>query len=475
MKIRVVKIRKVAALMARQAGKTESIASFTGYLLDNYPNMRIGIFTPRVQQAEVNVGRTSVFFQMNEEKLNNKLIKCTKQKIELSNGSYVMAVSGSDQSNIEGLTFDVIILDEAQKITDYTWSERIAPMGGATNAKMIKIGTPKTRNHFFQSFEGQASAEWCCIRRDWTQCPQLWALDKTMLPDPETGIIRPYSTYVLSLMPKALKQQMFPDNPEIWTEGEMSVEDFKTQYMLEFIDGAGQFFSTEDWEKMIDGDFDWQDHGQYGETLVAGIDFAGSSADNADFTHISVVRIAPNGQKQKIYSEEMHGTAYPEQMRRIAQLFSGRNPRFAVKSIFADFTGCGRPVVQTLQYDYGLKQLEGITFNGADTYTRSGMNMKNIMFASFKNEVSYDRFKYPKKDRFLATAGLEMNGFYHKMIGEWRDLEQEVKLGVNKRIEAPTGSHDDVCCADVLANFAALHGASRSMPRPSAGKLYNRG
>ena len=164
MKIRVVKIRKVAALMARQAGKTESIASFTGYLLDNYPNMRIGIFTPRVQQAEVNVGRTSVFFQMNEEKLNNKLIKCTKQKIELSNGSYVMAVSGSDQSNIEGLTFDVIILDEAQKITDYTWSERIAPMGGATNAKMIKIGTPKTRNHFFQSFEGQASAEWCCIR-----------------------------------------------------------------------------------------------------------------------------------------------------------------------------------------------------------------------------------------------------------------------------------------------------------------------
>ena len=123
------KIRAVAALMARQAGKTESIASFTGYLLDNYPNMRIGIFTPRIQQAEINVGRTSVFFQMNEEKLNNKIVKCTKQRIELSNGSYVMAVSGSDQSNIEGLTFDVIVLDEAQKISNYTVSERIVPMG----------------------------------------------------------------------------------------------------------------------------------------------------------------------------------------------------------------------------------------------------------------------------------------------------------------------------------------------------------
>lgn len=475
MKVRVVMIRKVSALMARQAGKTESIASFTGYLLDNYPGMRIGIFTPRIQQAEVNVGRISVFYQMNEEKLNNKLIKCTKQKIELSNGSYVMAVSGSDQSNIEGLTFDVIILDEAQKITNYTWSERIAPMGGATNAKMIKIGTPKTRNHFYESFEGAGSAQWTCIKRDWTQCPQLWALDKTILPDPQNGILRPYSTYVLSLMPKSLKQEMFPNNPEIWIEGEMLVEDFKTQYMLQFIDGAGQFFSTDEWEHITDGEFDWQEYGKIGETLVAGIDFAGSSSDNADFTHITVLRVAPNGQKQKIFGMEMHGTSYPEQMRQMAALFGGRNPRFKVKSIFADYTGCGRPVVQTLQEEYGLTHLVGITFNSSDTFTRSGMNMKNIMFAQLKNEVVYDRFKYPKKDLFLASAGSDMNGFYHKMVGEWKDLEQEIKLGVNKRIEAPTGGHDDVCCADALANFAALHGASKAMPRPSAGRMYNRG
>lgn len=122
-------IRQVAALMSRQAGKTESIASFSGFLADNYPTMRIGIFTPRIQQAEVSVGRVSVFYQMNEDRLNNKIVSITKDKITLSNNSIIMAVSGSDQSNIEGLTFDVIILDEAQKITDYTWSERIVPMG----------------------------------------------------------------------------------------------------------------------------------------------------------------------------------------------------------------------------------------------------------------------------------------------------------------------------------------------------------
>lgn len=472
------RIRKVAALMARQAGKTESIASFVGYLLDNYPQMRIGIFTPRIQQAEINVGRTAVFFQMNEEKLNNRLIKCTKQKIELSNGSYVMAVSGSDQSNIEGLTFDIIVLDEAQKITDYTWSERIVPMGGATNAKLIKIGTPKTRNHFYQSMQGKESTDWCTIARDWTQCPQLWAKDAIVLPDHEDSThtkTRKYSRYVFNLMPKSLKQEYFPTVPDLWTEGSMSVEDFKTQYMLQFIDGAGQFLATEEWNILVDGDFDWQESSNLGEIYAAGIDFAGSDSEGADFTHVSVMRIAPNGTKQKVWGCEFHGTSYPEQMREIAKLFGGPRPLWNVKAIYADFTGCGRPVVQTLVEEYGLTHLIGITFNGADTFTQSGMNMKNIMFATFKNELAHGRVQYPKKDRFYACTHKDRHSFYHKMVGEWRDLEFEVGLTVNKKIAAPTGGHDDVCCADALACFAAIHGSRSRMPRPSGARIFRRG
>lgn len=474
------RVRKVAALMARQAGKTESIASFTGYLLDNYPNMRIGIFTPRIQQAEVNVGRTAVFFQMNEDKLNNKLIKCTKGKIELSNGSYVMAVSGSDQSNIEGLTFDVIVLDEAQKISDYTVSERIVPMGGATNAKLIKIGTPKFRNHFWESFQPAVAYDpikkpdgFIQIRRDWTQCPQLWALDnpKLRLPDYEDhSRTREYSRYVVGLMPKALKQQYFPHNPEVWTEGEMSVEDFKTQYMLEFVDGAGQFLTTENWTKLTSGEHEWQERGIIGEKYVAGIDFAGSSADGADFTHITVLRVNPNGTRDKIYAKELHGTNYSEQRREIVRMFGGPRPRFAVQSIFADYTGCGRPIVDILKHDDGLP-LEGIIFNGSDTFAKSGMNLKNIMFAKLKNEIENDRFKYPQKSNMESLQNKDIMAFYHKMVGEWQDLEEEVRLSVNKRIEAPTGGHDDVCCSDALANFAAEFGGTSRMPRPSRGRL----
>lgn len=345
-----------------------------------------------------------------------------------------------------------------------------------TNAKMIKIGTPKTRNHFFESMEGKGSEEWFNVRRDWTQCPQLWALDAIMLPDhndPTHTKLRPYSRYVFGLMPKSLKQWYFPTRPDVWSEGQMSVEDFKTQYMLEFVDGAGAFLTNEERGKLSDGDFDWLLHGKYGEQYVAGIDFAGSSAASADFTHITVLRIdETTNQKQKVYSEEMQGVSYPEQIRRIALLFGGYHPIFQCSSIFADFTGCGRPVVQTLIEEFGLTQLTGITFNASDTFTHSGMNLKNAMYANMKQEIDYDRFKYPNLDKFLASAGTDKNGFYHKMIGEWADLECEQKLSVNKRIEAPAGGHDDVPSADVLANFAATTGKRKTIAAPIIGHFY---
>lgn len=358
---------------------TESISSFCGFLIDNFPVMRIGIFTPRLQQAEVSIGRLSTFFQMNEDKLNHKIVKLTKDKIELDNGSFVSAVSASDQSNIEGLTFDVIVLDEAQKVSDYTWSERIVPMGGATNAKLVKIGTPKTRNHFYDCVEGKASDKWTVVKRDWTMCAQSWALGAIYLPDPKTGIVRPYSKFIVEqAMPKALKQEMFPNNPEVWTEGNLDIEDFRTQYMLEFIDGAGKFLTSKQVEQMQSGEYDWLDHGVIGEKYVAGIDFAGANPEG-DATQISILRINRDGTKHKVFGKEFKDASYPEQMYYIAGLLGGANPRFHCSKIFADYTGCGAAVVQTLQDEYGMRNVEGIIFNSRDKFTNSGMNMKNAI------------------------------------------------------------------------------------------------
>jgi hypothetical protein len=122
-----------------------------------------------------------------------------------------------------------------------------------------------------------------------------------------------------------------------------------------------------------------------------------------------------------------------------------------------------------------MKNLEGIVFNSRDRFTNSGMNLKNIMYAKFKTELDSGRIQYPSKERFLnsrcLSAGSGNIGFFHKMIGEWADLEYVTGTTVNKKIEAPLGYHDDVCDADVLANFAALEGLSHRAPKARFGRV----
>lgn len=344
-----------------------------------------------------------------------------------------------------------------------------------TNAKLVKIGTPKTRNHFYDCVEGKASNKWTVIKRDWTQCAQSWALGAIYLPDPKTGIVRPYSKFIVEqAMPKALKEEMFPNNPEVWTEGNLDIEDFRTQYMLEFIDGAGKFLTSVQVDKMRSGEFDWLDHGIIGENYVAGIDFAGANPEG-DATQISVLRINRDGTKNKVFGKEFKDATYPEQMYYIAGLLGGANPRFKCSKIFADYTGCGAAVVQTLQDEYGMRNIEGIIFNSRDRYTNSGMNMKNAMYGRWRQELDNGRFFYPTKERFLNSptkcAGKDNVNYYHRMIGEWADLEQTTTgFSVNKKIEAPSGYHDDVCDADVLANFATNSGQRSTMPKAGHGR-----
>ena len=128
-----------------------------------------------------------------------------------------------------------------------------------------------------------------------------------------------------------------------------------------------------------------------------------------------------------------------------------------------------------MQEEFGLRNLEGIIFNSRDRFTGSGMNMKNIMYAKWRQELDNGKFKYMTKERFEKStaegAGADNIGYYHRMVSEWADLEQTVTgFSVNKKIEAPLGYHDDVCDSDVLANFAAVEGRRGHMPRVATGR-----
>lgn len=161
---------EITSLFARQSGKSETISDTVSGLmvilpiLANMPmfaddkrlmmfkeGFTVGIFAPGQHQAQITYNR-----------IRSRLTGKTAQKVlhdpeimlnfttsngttcSLSNGSFVTAISASDQSNIEGESFMLIICEECQDISNFKITKSIHPMGAAYNATIVKIGTATT-------------------------------------------------------------------------------------------------------------------------------------------------------------------------------------------------------------------------------------------------------------------------------------------------------------------------------------------
>ena len=159
---------------------TEAVAGVTGGIMILFPTLAnmpmfaddprlsgfkegvmIGIFAPALMQAQINYNRMRSFLSCNtaqavldDPEFNLHFTTSNGQTVRLSNGSFASAFSASDQSNIEGLSFHLIICEEAQDISDFKMLKSISPMGAAYNATQIKVGTATTfKASFYRSIE----------------------------------------------------------------------------------------------------------------------------------------------------------------------------------------------------------------------------------------------------------------------------------------------------------------------------------
>lgn len=136
---------EITALFARQSGKSETIAITVGGLMIMLPQLAnmpmfagdtrlemfqdglwVGIFAPGKRQAEITYNRVKQRLQcktalavMEDPEFNLYFHTSNGQTCTLSNGSFVTCISASDQSNIEGESFKLIICEECQDISNY--------------------------------------------------------------------------------------------------------------------------------------------------------------------------------------------------------------------------------------------------------------------------------------------------------------------------------------------------------------------
>ena len=364
------------------------------------------------------------------------------------------------------LVHNCIVIDEAQKTSDSVISERILPMLSGDNQKVIKIGVPLYRNHFYKSF---CDDKYTKIIFDWTQCPILLKGGSLMLTGLD-GITREYPKKPLDLMPLSLKMKYFPNNPEVHYDGDMSETDFKTQYMIEWVDSLSLLLNEEDKIKLI-GTHNVLDASRMGEEYYFGIDFASGTlvkkdSVSGDFHALSIWRKNPDLSKEKVFGAVWSNKESPlEVLEECKAIINPVDGRFKCRFGLLDYSVLGVAALDDLKRN--RYPVEGVMFGATEAISHK--NYKNALVDLATFELKNGRVRYPNKDAINSVPVMK------KGYTEWCNIEREEKLGPNARIEAIQGLHDDVFfCLSEDTKIPLLNGETKTIKEISELDLQNK-
>lgn len=287
---------EITALFSRQSGKTETISITVGGLMIILPQLAnmpmfaddprftmfkdgfwVGIFAPSKRQAEITYNRMKGRIQckeslavMEDPDFRLEFTTSNGQTVALSNGSFVTAISASDQSNIEGESFKFIICEEAQDISNYKIRKSIHPMGASYNATICKIGTATTfKGDFYEA-----------INRNKKEYEEGHSRLKNHF-EYNYKVVMKYNPRYAKYVEREKKSL-----------GETS-DEFRMSYNLEWIISRSMFVDTEKLEKDCGDEYLNRVSSDKLATHVGGIDIGGGSNKNkdADSTVITIVEV----------------------------------------------------------------------------------------------------------------------------------------------------------------------------------------
>lgn len=442
----------VTVVGSRGGGKSFAVCIGLIRLSLEHPGLEIGLFGPRADQAGRLITETKKILQGSKLSDQVNWDKTTNERFVFKNGATMLALSAAETSLQEGWHFAVIVVDEAHRVTNSSMSERIMPMLGSKKIfKLIKIGIPLFKNHFYKSF---IDTKYKVLKHDWLQSPILLESGYKEI----NGI--KYPIKILDRIPRSLKVQMFPDNSELHYDGDMTEIEFNTQYGMVWMDDANSFLRGDEPEKLL-GDHHILHGRQEGEEYFFGLDTSSGSLSpgkyDLDFTSLVIWRRTPDNCKQKVFAQEWQGVETLSQIEQIAGIVHPVSGKFPCTFGCVDYSNVGITAVEM------FKRLRipaaGVLFSATEPSSKK--NYKNAMSDHMQFELQADRIKYP------CMEDLERDKVMRKHYHEWLALERTMSVGLNSKITAPSGLHDDGAMSDLLAIYAADKGTSFKAAGPS--------
>lgn len=477
----------VSALFARQSGKSEALGTLAlglciilPALANTFPGderlapfkkgIWIGIFAPKLElsypiyekirnRAESERGQTF----MSDPEINVQIVHSRGDSIAFSNGSLARASTASEKSFLEGKTYHLVLIDEAQKISAYKVNKEIMPMLAANNGSCVKIGTAfMSRGGFHTDIQQNLLQEEQGGPRNHFQFDyeQIIAERRATYERQE----REYKRYQRTKDPKYRKipADTAHLNYEKWIQGELKrlggntdAEEFKMNFRLIWQESRQIAIKETQFAKLAMFDMDANQTRRWGDQ-VAGLDVA-KKGDSTVLTIMDIDRSVPivdqismrtaygmeENQPMVYYRKtivgwlELQGSFEGHQYQAICNFLQSYNVRY----MLVDSTGMGDPVCERLQVlltPMGI-QVEPFRFTSSS---------KSDLYKYYLQEINSSRLFYPSGPSTMETME------YQKFIHQHLSLEREWS-GSYMMCQAPEGDNDDYPDSAAMAMWAS--------------------
>lgn len=184
--------KHIIAIWSRQSGKSTVIASYIVWRLlygkgaiihGEFMPEKIAVLAPIKENLRNIYDKVRTLIDKNDL-VRRFITKINTERIITITGNQVVFMSASPGAHIRGFTATCIIIDESQDVSDNKYSADIMPFGATTDALVIEAGTPKTKNHFYNTINAKNVT---VVRQLWFECPFLsesYVMDqKTKIPE----------------------------------------------------------------------------------------------------------------------------------------------------------------------------------------------------------------------------------------------------------------------------------------------------
>lgn len=402
--------------------------------------IKIGIFAPALQQAQTNYMRMKSFLTskravsiLESEEFNLQFSTSNGQTTSLSNGSRCTCFSASERSNIEGESFNFIICEECQDISNFVLTKSISPMGAAYNATKVCIGTATVfKGYFYDAI--QRNKELAKNRS--SHIKNHFEFDYTVASKYNPN----YAKYI---------------EKEKRNLGENS-DSFRMSYKLEWIMERGMFIDIDKFEKnnlepLMDFiDFDRE------ATHVVGIDIGGGSG--GDSTVVTVVEVdwdMPVISETRYDEEEGHEytfdafNTYVKYFLEIKETPDHEEQYYIITEFLRNFK-VARIVVDATREKSFADRLNANVSAEVIPYVFT-VGAKSDLYKTFDKELSSGRAKLPASEKAKGTVE------YEKCVQQLADLQKNWR-GTNLLVSHPEtrGAHDDYPDSWALAVWGCM-------------------